>query len=230
MKKYLSGGIGVAVVALAIASAIALVASAQSPNASTNAVSGPIMISINPNGKVLLRGTIESVGATTVVVKSWGGSWTIKIAPTSTIVSTNRSVSDFKVGNIVGVSGTMAQDGSFAIDASLLRLWGQRFDNDKDGLPDNQDQDDDNDGTSDINDSKPRDHDNDGKNDDVDADDDGDGIDDANETGKVNDHDNDGISDSQDQDDDNDGISDSNDAKKLDRDNDGKDDDIDKDD
>lgn len=227
MKKYLIGG---AAIALSVAGLVAVVAFAQTTPVSSPASLGPVMISINPNGNALLRGTIESVGADSLVIKSWGGNWTVKVTSATKFVGKNWSPANFKVGDFVGVLGSVVQDGSFVINAEIVRAWGTRSDNDKDGIADNQDNDDDNDGILDVNEAgKANDHDNDGIADAQDQDDDNDGVLDVNESGKANDHDNDGISDAQDQDDDNDGISDAKDSKPFDQDNDGKNDDVDHD-
>ncbi len=225
MKKYLVGGIGGTAIVLSAASLMAVVAFAQTTPTPAPASAGQVMVNVNPNGNALLRGTIESVGTDSLVIKSWGGNWTVKVTSATEIISNNRVLSDFKVGDVAGISGSIVQDGSFAINAGIVRAWGQRSDNDKDGVPDTQDNDDDNDGILDVNEiGKANDHDNDGIADAQDNDDDNDGVLDVNEVGKANDHDNDGIVDAQDQDDDNDGISDTNDSKPFDRDNDGRDD------
>ena len=197
MKKNLIGG---AVIALSAAGLMTAVAFAQVAPAPAPVSSGPVMISINPNGNALLRGSIVSVSADSLVIKSWGGNWTVQVTSATQISSPSHSLSDFKVGDFAGVLGNVVQDGSFVINAEIVRAWGQRSDNDKDGIADNQDNDDDNDGTLDVND-----------------------------LGKANDHDNDGIADAQDQDDDNDGISDVKDSKPFDHDNDGQNDDVDHD-
>ncbi len=199
--------------------------------AETNVVSpevikSPMILNINPSGNVLMRGFVESVGTDSIVVKSWGGSWTVKISATTNIISLNRVITDIQSGDFVGISGNITQDGSFVIDANIARKWVSRVDSDKDGISDDQDKDDDNDNIEDSKDSKSKDHDNDDISDDLDIDDDNDGIEDSKDS-KSEDHDNDGLIDSQDKDDDNDNIPDVSDSKSLDHDNDGKDDDKD---
>ena len=220
MKKYLVGGV---VIALSVAGLVTTVTFAQTAPVSVPASSGPVMVSINPNGSVLLRGSIESVGTDSLVIKSWGGSWTVKITGSTKILSRNGALSAFEVGSFAGVLGSIAQDGSFTVNAEIVRAWGQRSDNDKDGIPDAQDNDDDNDGKLDVNEQgKSNDHDDDGIDDAQDQDDDNDGILDVNEAGLASDHDNDGKADAQDSDDDNDGVLDVNETGKAnDHDNDG---------
>ncbi|MBB3842247.1 hypothetical protein FHS57_006278, partial [Runella defluvii] len=90
-------------------------------------------------------------------------------------------------------------------------------DTDGDGIPDNTDTDDDNDGILDTQDKLPLDTDNDGTPNATDTDDDGDGIlDTAEAAGKALDTDNDGTPNSTDTDDDNDGILDTAEIGTLD--------------
>lgn len=193
MKKYIIYG---AAIALSVAGLVATVAFAENAPATAPASAGQIMVNINPNGSVLLRGVIESIGADFIVVKSWGGVWKVKVTSATQLIRMN-ALSNLKVGDFVGVFGSITQDGSFIINAEFVRAWGQRSDNDKDGIPDIQDKDDDNDGVIDTIDPQPLDHDNDG------------------------------IADAQDLDDDNDGIPDIKDSMPFDHDNNGKNDDMD---
>src|SRR5688572_19748295 len=80
-------------------------------------------------------------------------------------------------------------------------------DNDRDGIPDDQDADNDDDGLVDSRGDRPYDHDNDGMNDADDPDDDNDTIADLSDE-KPLDHDNDDKGDALDTDDDNDGVTD----------------------
>ncbi len=241
MKKLVS----IFVLSLALLFGSSVLAVAQTATAPVPTSGGPVMINIDQNGNAMLRGEVESVGADFLVIKSWGSNLKVKVLSTTHIISKNGALSDFKVGDIAGVLGSVSEDGSFVIIADTVRAWGQRSDNDKDGIPDVQDKDDDNDGVADVNEvGKANDHDNDGIPDVQDQDDDNDGILDVNESGNENDHgdsciagekvlkaydhDNDGMSDSQDNDDDNDGIPDSQDTMPFDHDNNGKNDDVDK--
>ena len=242
MKKHLIGWVAVALVITGLTSAIAY---AQITPSSMPTSGGPIMINIDQNGNAMLRGEIESVGADFLIIKSWGSSLKVRVLMTTQIISKNATLSDFKAGDVAGVLGSIAQDGSFIVNAEVVRAWGQRSDGDNDDIPDIQDKDDDNDSILDVNEiGKANDHDNDGVTDAQDIDDDNDGVEDANEVKKVDDedcvagddveeafdHDNDGMDDAEDNDDDGDGILDTKDAKSFDRDNDGENDDVDKND
>lgn len=212
MKKHVAFGVFASVVTIGgMMGATALAESISSgPGSPSSGSVSPMIINIGPSGRILMRGVVESSGADSITVKSWGGIWQVKVSSATEVISMNRAVSDFQAGDFMGVLGTIASDGSFVIDATIVREWGKKADHDRDGIADDQDQDDDNDGASDTTDLKPLDHDNDSISDDQDADDDNDGISDDKDA-KVDDHDNDGISDSRDKDDDNDGKDDAED-------------------
>ena len=229
MKKYLT--FGLLAVILAVLGMVGVSVYAQTSSVSSGPGSpssggvSPMILNIGPNGNVLMRGEVLSVGTNTLTVKSWGGSWDVNVLATTQIISLNKVLSDIAVGEFVGVLGTVVSDGSYEVDARIVREWGRKVDHDHDGISDDQDSDDDNDGVLDINErGKSNDHDDDGINDDQDSDDDNDGVLDINERGKSGDHDNDGIRDSRDRDDDNDGVPDVSDSKPHDNDDDGEDD------
>lgn len=197
MKKYIIGGV---IVIIGVIGAARLAAYAQSAAFSNGSGTSPVIVTISPRGDVLMRGTIESVTADTLTIKSWGGVWTVKTSPVTEVIGPTNTLADFKVGDIAGVRGDMAHDASFTIEAKTVRAWGHRTDSDKDGLPNDQDNDDDNDGKHDSDDLKPFDHDDDGITDDQDSDDDNDLIDDDKDEDPL-DHDNDDIDDAQDEND-----------------------------
>ena len=129
-----------------------------------NSQVGPVIINIDPNGNVLLRGKILSVGTDSLSVKSWGNPWAIKVNLDTKIASQTGKLADFKVGDFIGVQGSI-NEADFSITAKVLREWGPRPDHDNDGLSDNQDNDDDNDHIMDNQDQHQFDHNNDGQND-----------------------------------------------------------------
>ncbi len=195
MKKYLIAGVASLFLVLGLGAMAVLAETPTTTSATVNA--SPMMISIGPNGNAMLRGTVVSIDTTSLVVKSWGGSWTIRTSATTKIMSPNKVLNDFKADDTVGILGEISQDGTFIIDARILRQWGKKIDSDHDGIPNNQDNDDDNDGIRNNQDSRRGDHDDDGIVDSLDTDDDNDGILDTEDT-KPHDSDNDGISDGRD--------------------------------
>ncbi|MFA4975320.1 MAG: hypothetical protein WC577_01395 [Candidatus Paceibacterota bacterium] len=213
---------------------------AQSINSGPGSLSSgnasPMIVNIGPKGNVLMRGIVVGTpGTDSIKVKSWGGSWEIKISITTKLMSVGGVIADLQDGDFVGVLGSISSDGAFVINASIVREWRQKgvqaaVDFDHDGILDVEDADDDNDGILDVNElGKSKDHDNDGIPDVTDTDDDGDGIPDVTDD-HDDDFDNDGIRDTRDHDDDNDGKEDRSDLRPHDTDDDGKDNDSDDDD
>ncbi len=240
MKKYLKVGLLASIfVALGFAG-VKVSAESSSVNSGPGSISSgnssPMIVNIGPSGNVLMRGIVVGApGTDSIKVKSWGGSWEVKISTVTKLISASGAIADFQDGDFVGVLGAISTDGSFVINASIVREWRQKsvqatVDFDQDGILDSEDVDDDNDGILDVNElDKSKDHDNDGIPDVTDTDDDGDGIPDVNDD-HGHDYDNDGIRDTRDHDDDNDGIEDKKDSKPHDSDDDGKDNDDDDDD
>ncbi len=238
MKKYLKFGLLVSVFVVLGFVGVEVFAESNSVNSGSGSLSSssPMVVNIGPKGNVLMRGIVVGTpGTDSIKVKSWGGSWEVKISTATKLMSVGGVVADFQDGDFVGVLGTISTDGSFVVNASIVREWRQKgaqeaVDFDHDGILDVEDADDDNDGILDTNDiGKSKDHDNDGISDVTDTDDDGDGIPDVADD-HDHDFDNDGIRDTRDHDDDDDGLDDDNDSKPHDTDDDGQDNDDDQDD
>ncbi len=80
----------------------------------------PMVVEIGPGGRTLLRGTVTVVGTNSLTVKSWGGDWTINISA-STKLAPKTDVSQFQVGDFVGVQGLASTTALWTIDATLVR-------------------------------------------------------------------------------------------------------------
>ena len=180
MKKYLKFGLIVSF--LMILGLIGMRVSAESINSGSKNKS-PMIVNIGPKGNVTMRGIVVGTPSSdSIKVKSWGGSWEVKVSATTKLVSVGGVLADFQEGDFVGVSGIISTDGSFVVNANIVREWRQKnvqtvVDSDHDGILDDEDADDDNDGILDKDEiAKSRDHDNDGIPDITDTDDDGDGI------------------------------------------------------
>lgn len=111
MKKYLIGGL---VTSALILSAVAF---AQ--------VTVPMMVNINPSGNAQLRGTVVSTGTDSLVVKSWGGNWTIKVSDKTKLTGKVKKLADFKAGDFVGVSGKASESANLTVEAKVLQLRGE---------------------------------------------------------------------------------------------------------
>lgn len=106
------------------------VAFAQTPAAtatvSPKTASQQMVLQVGPNGKVLLRGTVDSVSTGSVTVKSWGGDWTVAVPSSATVLPQGVALSNFKTGDFVGVQGAIGSGTSWTINASLIRDWTAR--------------------------------------------------------------------------------------------------------
>ncbi len=108
--------------------AFAGVAFAQT-TATTPTVTAPAqqtLLQVSPAGRVLLRGTIDSVSSGSVLVKSWGGDWTVNIPVSAQVLPQGVAASDFKTGDFVGVQGTINQSANWTVDSTLVRDWTAR--------------------------------------------------------------------------------------------------------
>lgn len=91
--------------------------------------SQPIILEVGPKGKALIRGKIESISSSTasttgsLVVKSWGGSWTINVYSDTEIAGNNRTLVGYKVGDYVGARGQIDPNKPLTIDATVVRNW-----------------------------------------------------------------------------------------------------------
>jgi hypothetical protein len=88
----------------------------------------PVIIQIGSEGGALLRGTVDSVGAGSIVVKSWGGKWTVRIGINTQILpkvagDISNLSSNFKAGDFVGVLGRIADSPDWTINATFVRNW-----------------------------------------------------------------------------------------------------------
>lgn len=88
----------------------------------TSYIRPAMVLQIGSNGNTLLRGTIEAVGTENLTVKSWGGNWIINISPSTKFVPSG-DITQFKVGDFVGVQGSVNQNALWTIDATLVRNW-----------------------------------------------------------------------------------------------------------
>ena len=107
------------------------VAAAQAATTTTSGTtaSAPVqqmLLQVGSAGKVLLRGTIDSVSATSITVKSWGGDWTVNIPTSAQVLPQGVALSSFHQGDFVGVQGMVSQSGSWTVDATLVRDWTAR--------------------------------------------------------------------------------------------------------
>ena len=128
ITKYIVGGVGALVLMALAGGAMADLVITALPNATSVAAPAgqqKMLLQVGPEGRVLLRGTVDSVGANSLTVKSWGGDWVVNVA-TSTKLMPGTDISQFKVGDFVGAQGMVKTSAAWTIDASLVRDWTER--------------------------------------------------------------------------------------------------------
>jgi hypothetical protein len=98
----------------------------QTTQTQTTPASRFMQVVIGPSGSALVRGTVQSVGTSSVMISSWGGTWTVMLGSSTRILPqplTSGSLADFAVGDLVGASGTAAQGQTLTINATVVRDW-----------------------------------------------------------------------------------------------------------
>ncbi len=85
----------------------------------------PMVLQVNKNGSVLMRGTVDSVSSGSLSVKSWGGDWTVDIGASARVLPSSLTLANFKQGDFVGLIGT-ADSNDMTITATLIRDWSAR--------------------------------------------------------------------------------------------------------
>ncbi len=86
----------------------------------------PMVLDVTSGGKVLLRGTVQSVSSGSVTVASWGGTWTVNVASTALVLPSGTALSSFQQGDFVGVQGSIDSSGNLMVNATLIRDWTAR--------------------------------------------------------------------------------------------------------
>ncbi len=121
---------GVAVGAAILASALVASAETATPTTASSVPSRPqpMILQVNGNGKVLLRGTIASISSGVLTVNGWGGVWTVDVGSSAEVLpaAAGNDLSEFKTGDYVGVQGTVSQAAPWTIDATIVRDWTYR--------------------------------------------------------------------------------------------------------
>lgn len=84
-------------------------------------VPAPVVVEIDNNGHVLMRGVIESTTAEGLTVKSWGGTWTVRVNGGTALVP--GSTATMSAGAFVGIEGQVATDQAQTVDATFVRDW-----------------------------------------------------------------------------------------------------------
>ncbi len=87
----------------------------------------PMVMDVDSSGTVLMRASVKSIDTNSIVVDGWGGTWIIRTNAATQVISNapnaTGDVSAISVGDFVGVSGSMARDQIYTVDATLVRDW-----------------------------------------------------------------------------------------------------------
>ncbi len=86
----------------------------------------PMVLHVGVNGNVLLRGTVSSVSAGWLTVKSWGGYWTVNVPSSAQVFPSGTALTSFQQGDFVGVIGSIDSSAGFTVDATIVRDWTAR--------------------------------------------------------------------------------------------------------
>jgi hypothetical protein len=83
-------------------------------------------LEVNTNGKIEMRGIVESVGVDTLMVRSWGGLWTVHVSTVTGLTSNTATVSNglsslFLVGDAVDVKGVVSSTETMHVDATKVK-------------------------------------------------------------------------------------------------------------
>ena len=86
----------------------------------------PTILQVNGRGKVLIRGTVESVSNNSLSISSWGGTWTINVGSSTDVVPSGVTLANINQGDFVGVEGSVDSSADLTITATLVRDWTAR--------------------------------------------------------------------------------------------------------
>lgn len=81
-------------------------------------------VSINGNGRAMVRGTLDAINSNSLTLKSWGGEWTANLSSDTKLTrrfSGASSLSEFKTGDWVQVSGTANPNAAWTVTANAVR-------------------------------------------------------------------------------------------------------------
>ncbi|HVZ75909.1 MAG TPA: hypothetical protein VG934_01400 [Candidatus Paceibacterota bacterium] len=101
-----------------------MIAPALYPAAGTTPA--PRVVEIAADGSALIRGTVATVGPTSVTINTWGGVWIVQISGASTVIppyATSGTLEGLRVGDFIGAEGYVDQAAPNLLDASIVRDW-----------------------------------------------------------------------------------------------------------
>jgi hypothetical protein len=86
----------------------------------------PLIVEIGPAGNALIRGTVTNVGTDFLTIKTWGGTWTIKIDSNTKFAPQGLTLSQIQTNDFIGLNGKVNSEETLTVDATLIRDWTEK--------------------------------------------------------------------------------------------------------
>jgi hypothetical protein len=92
----------------------------------TNPHPMPLIVEIGPAGNALIRGTVTNIGTDSLTIKTWGGTWTIKIDSNTKFAPQGLTLSQIQTNDFIGLNGKVNSEETLTVDATLIRDWTEK--------------------------------------------------------------------------------------------------------
>jgi len=86
----------------------------------------PLIVEIGPAGNALIRGTVTNVSTDSLTLKTWGGTWTIKIDNNTKFAPQGLTLSQIQTNDFIGLSGKVNGEETLTVNATLIRDWTEK--------------------------------------------------------------------------------------------------------
>ena len=86
----------------------------------------PLIVEIGPAGNALIRGTVTNVSTDYLTLKTWGGTWTIKIDNNTKFEPQGLTLSQIKTNDFIGLNGKVNCEETLTVNATLIRDWTEK--------------------------------------------------------------------------------------------------------
>jgi len=92
----------------------------------TNSHPMPLIVEIGPAGNALIRGTVTNVSTNSLTIKTWGGTWTIKIDNNTKFAPQGLTLSQIQTNDFIGLNGKVNGEETLTVNATLIRDWTEK--------------------------------------------------------------------------------------------------------
>ena len=86
----------------------------------------PLIVEIGPAGNALIRGTVTNVSTDSLTLKTWGGTWTIKIDSNTKFAPQGLTLSQIQTNDFIGLNGKVNGEETLTVNATLIRDWTEK--------------------------------------------------------------------------------------------------------